>query len=89
MKCLHTILKGRVQGVGFRFNTCMIARQFPVTGYVRNLEDGSVELEAEGEQQVLENFLNAVRQSSLSRYIETLENDWSEAKGQWKTFDIR
>lgn len=89
MKCLRAIFKGRVQGVGFRFNTLMMARKFPVTGYVRNLEDGSVELEAEGEEKVLENFLNAVRESSLSRYIETLENNWFEAEGRWKNFEIR
>ena len=41
---------GRVQGVGFRYHTLQVAKQFDVSGYVRNLSDGRVQLETEGEE---------------------------------------
>lgn len=53
---------GRVQGVGFRFTTTEIARRYAVGGWVKNLPDGSVELEAEGEPSEVEDFLTAVRE---------------------------
>lgn len=52
---------GRVQGVGFRFTSQRLARGFAIQGYVRNLDDGRVELVAEGEAVVIEQFLEAIR----------------------------
>jgi acylphosphatase len=52
---------GRVQGVGFRLTCRRIARGYAVTGYVKNLRDGGVELVAEGEPHVLDLFQSAVR----------------------------
>lgn len=51
---------GRVQGVGFRYTTVSISRGYQVTGYVRNLPDGQVELWAEGEATEVDRFLDAV-----------------------------
>jgi len=81
--------QGRVQGVGFRFTAVRIAGDYDVTGYVRNLPDGSVELVAEGETQTLRQFLGAVRSSSLGRYM--LEETAVEgpATGKFSTFSIR
>lgn len=42
--CLHAIFQGRVQGVGFRYRTSKLAKQHPITGFVKNLSDGTVEL---------------------------------------------
>lgn len=52
---------GRVQGVGFRFVSHRLAQGFAVSGYVRNLDDGRVELLAEGEPPEVELFLDAIR----------------------------
>jgi acylphosphatase len=52
---------GRVQGVGFRVTAVRIARRYPVTGWVRNLPDGRVQMLAEGEAGAVEAFLQAVR----------------------------
>ena len=48
---------GRVQGVGFRYHTLQVAKQFDVSGYVRNLSDGRVQLEAEGEEAEVSAFV--------------------------------
>ena len=51
---------GRVQGVGFRYTACGLVEGLTVQGYVRNLPDGRVELWAEGEEQVVGEFLDSV-----------------------------
>ncbi len=53
----RVVFHGRVQGVGFRYTTASIAKRHPVVGYVKNLPDGAVELVAEAEPIVLEQFL--------------------------------
>jgi acylphosphatase len=78
---------GRVQGVGFRATAAHIARRHPVTGYVRNLPDGRVELLAEGPRPDVEAFLAAVR-SQFAGHISAESADWRDAAGQYATFEI-
>lgn len=56
----NMILSGRVQHVGLRFRAKMTAQQFGLTGWVRNLDDGNVELELQGEQENIYRFLNTL-----------------------------
>jgi acylphosphatase len=79
---------GRVQGVGFRYTACRIAGQFAVTGYVRNLPDGRVELVAEGRPEEVQAMLRAVR-DELSRYIRDVHEISSRATGGFSSFDVR
>ncbi|GAB4150915.1 MAG: acylphosphatase [Planctomycetaceae bacterium] len=58
--CLKIIYSGRVQGVGFRYTTARIARRYPVTGYVKNLADGTVELVVCGSQSAVQSFLDEI-----------------------------
>lgn len=88
MKSLKVLFSGMVQGVGFRFTAERIARHFDVKGYVRNLPSGKVELVAEAEEKVLEDFLKAVCESPMAAYIRDVQTEWSEAKGNYKTFGI-
>jgi acylphosphatase len=81
------IYRGQVQGVGFRRRTERIARSYPVAGYVRNLDDGSVELEVEGEPEAVERFLAAVAEE-LGRGIETVEFSDLPARG-FRGFEIK
>src|SRR5204863_6938328 len=61
--------EGNVQGVGFRYSVRQIAKGFDVTGFVRNLRDGRVELLASGEADEVRDFLEAIGQSELRAHI--------------------
>ncbi|HEX8280813.1 MAG TPA: acylphosphatase [Chthoniobacterales bacterium] len=60
---------GHVQGVGFRYSVKQIAKGFDVTGWVQNLPDGRVELQASGEPSELHAFLKAISESELRAHI--------------------
>ena len=82
------LYSGHVQGVGFRYTVKTLTQGYEVTGTVRNLEDGRVELEAEGLKEELESFLEAVRQSEVGRFIRQEQACWSEAKNDFRGFEI-
>jgi acylphosphatase len=79
---------GRVQGVGFRYTVRTLTHGFEVTGTVRNLEDGRVELLVEGAKEELEAFLDAIRQSDVGQFIRQEQACWSEAKNEFCGFEI-
>ncbi len=63
--------EGRVQGVGFRFTVKQLARGYEVVGWVRNLDDGRVELQCGGERAEVEDFLKAIAESELKGHIKS------------------
>ena len=63
----HIIFYGRVQGVGFRYRAEYAAESYGVSGWVRNLYDGSVEMEAEGTEQSIDNMIIAIERGSYIR----------------------
>ncbi len=79
---------GRVQGVGFRYTVKSITPGFEVTGTIRNLADGRVELVAEGAREELEAFRQAIRESGLGRMIQGEEEHWCEPGGIFRGFEI-
>jgi acylphosphatase len=80
---------GRVQGVGFRYGARETACGFEVAGFVRNLYDGRVELVAEGEEEEVKAFLEAIRTGHLGGYIRNVTVNWQEATGEFAGFGIR
>ena len=85
--CKHAYYRGRVQGVGFRYTTQRLAERFPVTGFVRNLPNGDVELVAQGEPDQVEEFLAAVAGRMADYIDETQVRD--ESPGNYADFDVR
>lgn len=79
---------GRVQGVGFRYTVKSLTPGFEVTGTVRNLPDGRVELIAEGERAELDAFREAIRDCGVGRMIQGEQEHWSEAAGEFRGFEI-
>ncbi len=72
----HLFYEGRVQGVGFRYTVRHLATGFDVSGWIRNLPDGRVEMLAVGFPDEVTEFLEAIRSSELAGFIwnETVEN---------------
>jgi len=79
---------GRVHGVGFRATVRQIACGYDVTGTVRNLVDGRVELIAEGAKAELKAFLEAIAESELSGFIAKQAEAWLAAQGNLRGFTI-
>jgi acylphosphatase len=80
---------GRVQGVGFRYTTESLAADFPeVTGYVRNLPDGRVELVMEGADDQMDGLVTAIQQR-MDGFIHKTTSQTSPATGEFKRFSIR
>ncbi len=79
---------GCVQGVGFRYTTRAVAAGFRVTGYVRNLADGRVEVVVEGESGEIDRFLHAV-QEAMRGFIRSMEHVDGPATGEFADFGIR
>jgi len=76
MISLQVFYEGRVQGVGFRFTVRHLAKGFDVTGWVRNLPDGRVELQVTGDENEVRTFLDQVARSELHSLIrEQTENE--------------
>ena len=87
MKRLTAYFEGRVQGVGFRFTTRNVAADFDVTGFVRNLPDGRVEMVAEGDNDELDRLLTAV-EIAMKGYIHSTASQKTPATGAFNSFDI-
>jgi len=69
MISLQVFYEGNVQGIGFRWSVRHVATGFDVTGWVRNLLDGRVELQVKGEEDEVRAFLEAVAESELRAHI--------------------
>lgn len=79
---------GRVQGVGFRYSTLQVSREFEVSGWVANLPDGRVQLEVEGEKPEVDRFLAALEER-MHGHIRRTERTATRRAPQFRGFAIR
>ncbi len=86
---LQIIVSGEVQGVGYRYYTQMKAIQFGVTGWVRNLQNGGVEILASGQRADLEKFIDEVRRGNPFSTVDRIEVNEIERSETFKSFAIK
>ena len=72
MQAIHAQYEGKVQGVGFRAEILSLAKGYEVTGWVKNLPDGRVEIFASGDPTEVDDFLRGIRESPLAGHIENV-----------------
>ena len=79
-KAFHAIITGRVQGVFFRQNTKARAEFLNITGFTKNLKDGSVEVWAEGDEKNLEEILKFLKKGPKEALVEEIKIEWKPPK---------
>jgi len=89
MARLEASVRGRVQGVGFRYYVVSEAEHLGVTGWVSNEQDGSVRCVAEGRRDHLEKLLDIIREGTMSSIVESVSEAWMPYTGRWGSFGIR
>jgi acylphosphatase len=87
--CVHIIVQGMVQGVGFRYYVQRQAMKLNLSGFARNLYNGDVEIEAEGDRSLVEEFIKEVKVGPSSAYVKDLKIEWKEFQNRHKGFEVR
>ena len=85
---MTVFFSGRVQGVGFRYTAKTVATGFEITGAIKNLPDGRVELAAEGGHAELDSFRLALYDAGLAGFIRDEQVIWADAKNEFRGFEI-
>ncbi|MBN1586281.1 MAG: acylphosphatase [Candidatus Omnitrophica bacterium] len=86
---VHVRYSGRVQGVGFRYTVQAMAAEQGLSGWVRNLPDGGVEMRAQGPRERVSALLKAIRSGMLGRGIEDEQISWEQRAPLEQGFEIR
>lgn len=81
-------IHGEVQGVFYRAQVCKIAKNLGLVGWVKNELDGSVKIVAEGEEDVLKNFIEKCY-NIPNASVERIDTEWKEAKNEFSEFSIK
>jgi acylphosphatase len=89
MKRLRAIVRGRVQGVGYRAFVQAEARRLDLTGTVRNCPTGEVEVVAEGPEERLRGLERQLAGGPLGARVDAVEMEWSTATGEYAGFRVR
>lgn len=89
MNRYYIVVEGRVQGVGFRFFCSMTAKPLDLTGWVRNMDNGMVELEVQGSDESIEKFIRTIKKGNRFIRVDELYQKKIETLPQEKTFTER
>ena len=85
---LHAVVRGYVQGVGYRYFVLDRAREARLVGWVRNCTDGSVECLAEGPRPALERLLEDLHHGPYPAKVAGVDADWQRPRGDLRRFDV-
>ena len=85
---MHAFVEGRVQGVSFRYFVIHNANRYGVTGWVRNRENGDVEVVAEGPRSELDRLLTDLRRGPSAALVTDVRVEWEPYTGSFHTFEI-
>ena len=85
---LHAVVRGYVQGVGYRYFVMHRAREARLVGWVRNCADGSVECLAEGPRPALERLLEELHHGPYPAEVTRVDADWQPPRGDLRRFDV-
>ncbi|MBM4161640.1 MAG: acylphosphatase [Ignavibacteria bacterium] len=85
---VHIVVRGMVQGVGFRYFVWRQASKLGLSGYARNLYNGDVEIEAEGDRSLLEEFIREVKVGPRLSDVRDMKIQWGEFQGRFKGFEV-
>lgn len=85
----YIIVDGRVQGVGFRFFCTMNARTLDLTGWVRNMDNGMVEMEVQGEESSIEKFIRNIKKGNKFIRVDELSQKKIKLLSEDRTFTER
>lgn len=88
MKRCHIFVSGQVQGVFYRDFTRKHALQLGLVGFVRNLDDGRVEVVVEGSEEKINEFISQLRKGPVFSRVDNLEMRWEKATGRFNNFKI-
>ena len=88
-KRIHIFITGRVQGVFFRQSTRVMAIKNNVNGWVRNLDDGRVEIVAEGEKQNIDNLTTWCKTGSANSRVDEFELSEENYTDEFENFEVR
>lgn len=89
IKCFHLIISGRVQGVSYRMSAWEKARQLGLSGWVRNLNDGRVEMIIEGDTSLLEQMTDWAGQGPRFASVTNVDVSEEKVSGDLEDFEIR
>lgn len=84
----QVLVRGLVQGVGFRYFVCRAARVLKVTGWVRNQSDGCVEIFAEGDRGMIEELISQLRVGPSFARVTDVVVEWKTFTGKYDQFEI-
>ena len=85
---MHIFVSGRVQGVFFRDHTRRWAHSLHLSGWVKNLMDGRVEVVAEGEKEEIESMISRLRKGPPMAHVGNIEIQWEDYTGEFEDFRI-
>lgn len=85
---VRLLISGKVQGVFFRKSAKIEAEKLGITGWIKNLDDGTVEATVSGEEGRLKEFVVWCKKGPPFAGVKKVDEDWSDEENNWETFEI-